>query len=102
MWVESHAAAEYLFGFLDGHALSSSPNLAPRESPQVPSADDMELSGLPDEPVQVMETAPAEPIAAMPEEPAADVENLKVSLRLPSGKRITRRFLPSDAVDVML
>merc|ERR1712136_406619 len=73
-WVESHAAAEDLFGF-------------PDEPVQVPD--------------QVMETAPAEPIAAMPEEPAADVENLKVSLRLPSGKRITRRFLPSDAVDVM-
>jgi hypothetical protein len=106
-WVESHAAAEYLFGFLDGHALSSSPSLAPKPSPTVPAmpASDMQLSGLPDEtadvPDQVMDTAPAEPIAAMPEEPSEDVENLKVSLRLPSGKRITRRFRPSDAVDVM-
>ncbi|CAK0850030.1 unnamed protein product [Prorocentrum cordatum] len=52
--------------------------------------------------------APAEPKppqeapAEMPEEPPAGAEHLKVSFRLPTGKRETRRFLPADPVERMV
>lgn len=122
-WVESHAAAEYLFGFLDEYSMSRSPPaLSPSSSPvmqfQDPpaagAASDMKLVGLPEGlddgpseaspmPVEPQEPEkPAkEPACEMPEEPAEDVEHVKVSLRLPSGKRITRRFVPSDPLEVM-
>merc|ERR1712151_1328543 len=43
-----------------------------------------------------------EAAAAMPEEPAENVEHLKVSFRMPDGKRLMRRFLPTDPVNRML
>lgn len=38
----------------------------------------------------------------MPEEPPAEGDHVKVSFKLPSGKRVMRRFLPSDSVDQIL
>jgi len=125
-WVESLAAAEYLFSILDQHSMSSSPKMSPLASPDFrPSQDpsgasgDMELTGLP--PVAAAAAAapapapaaavcstaaepeiPKEPIAEMPPEPADGGENLKVSFRLPSGQRLTRRFLPDDTIETML
>lgn len=37
----------------------------------------------------------------MPEEPGADVEHVKVSLRLPTGQRVMRRFRPGDVLEVV-
>lgn len=117
-WVESHAAAEYLAGFLDEFSMSrsppanspeASPSMGPQAEPSI-GVDNMRLVGLDQadraptpEPMEVAETkaeekeAPAE----MPEEPADSADNLKVSFRLPSGQRTTRRFLPGDTVDRM-
>merc|ERR1719464_2499364 len=44
---------------------------------------------------------PKEPVAAMPEEPAEAEQHLKVSFRLPSGQRVTRRFRPEDPLEQM-
>lgn len=119
-WVESHAAAEYLFGFLDQFSMSkppvSSPMASPSGSPDIgPQAGapagsgDVVMCGLPD---SAMETGSAEgdsvpadlaePIAEMPEEPAEATEGcVKVSMRLPTGTRVTRRFLPNSPVSEM-
>merc|ERR1712151_940199 len=66
----------------------------------------MELTGLDDAAPVAMEeetipAEPSEPVSAMPEEPADTVEHLKVSFRLLDGKRVTRRFLPTDPVEQM-
>jgi len=115
-WVESHAAAEFLFGFLDEFSMNrsppalspeGSPELAPQAAPRAGSqATDMELTGLDEgmaveEPAPVVEPEPQEPVAALPEEPAEGLEHLKVSFRMPSGQRHTRRFLPDDQVGRM-
>jgi len=117
-WVESHAAAEYLFGFLDQFSMSrsppaqspaGSPMMEPRTEPT--GSGEMKLMGL-DEPMEeaaasssqaepAEDSTPKEPVPALPEEPADSVEHLKVSLRLPSGQRITRRFVPTDSVEQM-
>eukprot|EP00747_Dinoflagellata_sp_TGD_P022156 gnl/TRDRNA2_/TRDRNA2_128936_c0_seq1.p1 gnl/TRDRNA2_/TRDRNA2_128936_c0~~gnl/TRDRNA2_/TRDRNA2_128936_c0_seq1.p1 ORF type:complete len:500 (+),score=104.59 gnl/TRDRNA2_/TRDRNA2_128936_c0_seq1:68-1501(+) len=129
-WIESHAAAEYLFGFLDEFSMSRppvaspsgspsmSPNMSPSGSPRPEGAGapaggggDMEMIGLPeadgpnaagtgeaaDEPME----EPAEPIAKLPDEPADGEGVIKVSLRLPSGSRVTRRFLAADKLEQM-
>jgi len=122
-WVESHVAAEYLFGFLDEHSMDrapvTSPNMSPSGSPRVTAAGDpaaiaadVELTGLDDAmgvaaaggsegDVQAAAAEPAEPPEAMPEEPPDSVEHLKVSFRLPSGSRLVRRFLPDDTLGRM-
>mmetsp|Transcript_3560 Transcript_3560/g.8372 ORF Transcript_3560/g.8372 Transcript_3560/m.8372 type:complete len:452 (+) Transcript_3560:85-1440(+) len=117
-WVELHAAAEYLFAFLDQFSMSRSPvQGSPQASPQAsPSLQpqmtpgDVTLTGLDEAPGAQMETEPVEepappaetePIAALPEEPAESVEHLKVSLKMPSGARVTRRFLPDEPVQQM-
>jgi len=111
-WVESHAAAEYLLGFLDEFSMSrspppqspaASPTARPQASPPDPSS--IELSGL-EEPMEVerpgeVQAEAEEPVPAMPEEPAADAEHLKVSIRLPSGQRVTRRFRPEEPLEQM-
>lgn len=43
----------------------------------------------------------SDPVPVMPDEPAEDIEHLKVSIRLPSGQRITRRFRPEDPLEQM-
>mmetsp|Transcript_127435 Transcript_127435/g.354756 ORF Transcript_127435/g.354756 Transcript_127435/m.354756 type:complete len:450 (-) Transcript_127435:204-1553(-) len=113
-WIESHAAAEYLFGFLDEFSMSrsppamspaGSPALQPQAEPVAGGSGDLQLTGFD----ATMETAdealepaaPQEPVAAMPEEPADSAEHLKVSFRLPSGQRVTRRFLPTDPLEQM-
>jgi len=106
-WVEPHAAAEYLFGFQEEFSMERSPVASPNASPGMgPSpapqemlpCQDVVLDGLPDEMKdEPMEAAPA----AMPEEPSADVEHIKVSMRLPSGQRVTRRFLKEDPLERM-
>jgi len=113
-WVESHAAAEYLLGFLDQFSMSRSPPPqspvgSPTSKPQaIPDPSSIELQGL-DEPMEV-ETSSArvaeqpvesDPVPVMPDEPAEDIEHLKVSIRLPSGQRITRRFRPEDPLEQM-
>jgi len=114
-WVESHAAAEYLFGFLDEFSLSrsppaNSPAASPSVRPQAPPAvatgsagGDVALSGLDDDmgTEAAPPAAPQEPAAAMPDEPAEDVEHIKVCMRMPEGQRITRRFLSSDPLEQM-
>jgi len=129
-WVESHAAAEYLFGFLDQYSMSRSPpsGSPPSGSPilkaqdiEIPKNGDMELVGLDDalagiaaartaagsEDVTVADATPqetpaeAEAPAVAPPEPAESPECVKVSFRLPSGSRVTRRFLPSDPLEHM-
>ena len=73
-WVESHAAAEYLLGFLGGRALSSRPTSKPPPTLPAAAACDGHLSGLPDgvaaTPHQEMVTAPAEPPALTRGEPS--------------------------------
>lgn len=120
-WVESHAAAEYLFGFLDEFSMTrsppalspaASPTMSPQDAPVRGASSDLVLSGLDETaggaaPMEEATSAepekkePSEPVSEMPEEPADSVEHLKVSLRLPSGKRITRRFLPASPVEEM-
>jgi len=119
-WIESHAAAEYLFGFLDEFSMSRSPQMSPAPSPQMmpapaPAAsgevafqatglDDATMddaSALPAAAEPSEPPAPVEPVAAMPVEPGADVGTLKVSFRLPNGQRVTRRFVPTDCVEQM-
>lgn len=116
-WAESHAAAEYIAGFLDEFSMSrsppanspaGSPSIAPQAEPD--TGGEMKLVGL-DQAVDALAEAqaaapmevvePKELPAEMPEEPPADAEALKVSFRLPSGQRTMRRFLPSDTVDRM-
>mmetsp|Transcript_20707 Transcript_20707/g.58072 ORF Transcript_20707/g.58072 Transcript_20707/m.58072 type:complete len:471 (-) Transcript_20707:32-1444(-) len=124
-WVESHAAAEYLFGFLDDFSMSKSPpsmspSASPKFVPQEPSTNpggDVQFSidGLSDHATggqaseapgppaasEAVEEPPKEPVCALPEEPAEGVEHLKVSFRMPSGQRVTRRFVPTDTVEQM-
>lgn len=128
-WVESHAAAEYLFGFLDEFSMSRSPPAgSPAASPTMQassqpaggSGPDFHLTGMDDAmagatptsgpsnadaaaaqtpaPAEaaVAPAAPQELPAEMPEEPSETAEHIKVSMRLPSGSRVTRRFLPSE------
>jgi len=115
-WVEVHAAAEYLYGFLDEFSMSrsppalspaGSPSLGPKAQPST-NVDDMKLVGF--EEVKAAAAPPApmedvveakEPPAAMPEEPPAGDGILKVSLRLPSGQRTARRFRPGDRLECM-
>eukprot|EP00927_Polykrikos_kofoidii_P024615 TRINITY_DN22353_c0_g1_i1.p1 TRINITY_DN22353_c0_g1~~TRINITY_DN22353_c0_g1_i1.p1 ORF type:complete len:442 (-),score=101.76 TRINITY_DN22353_c0_g1_i1:96-1421(-) len=108
-WVDMHAAAEYLFGFLDEFSLSKSPPsmspvLKPQAQPET-GGGELVLTGLSEMAVDEEEPAaavpPKEPVAAMPEEPAETTDHLKVSLRLPTGQRITRRFLQEDTVETM-
>jgi len=105
-WVESHAAAEYLFGFLDQFSMSrsppsqspvASPSMHPQAAPPDPS--DIQLHGLND--MEVDAGSPKESVPALPEEPPEGEEHLKVSLRLPSGQRVTRRFRPEDHLEQM-
>lgn len=120
-WTESHAAAEYLFGFLDQFSMDvsppsgsplASPSMGPRDEP-MGVTDDVRLVGF-DEALSAdrgsggdAHMAPAEPEppreapAEMPEEPPADAQHLKVSFRLPTGKTERRRFLPADPVERM-
>mmetsp|Transcript_40746 Transcript_40746/g.110182 ORF Transcript_40746/g.110182 Transcript_40746/m.110182 type:complete len:451 (-) Transcript_40746:166-1518(-) len=116
-WCESHAAAEYLFGFLDEFCMSRSPPaLSPAASPGMKpqaapsSGSDVQMSGLDapmEEPAPAEETkapepeVPQEPVAVMPEEPAEGAGCLKVSFKLAAGQRITRRFLPTDTLEQM-
>eukprot|EP00930_Biecheleria_cincta_P085726 TRINITY_DN75098_c0_g1_i1.p1 TRINITY_DN75098_c0_g1~~TRINITY_DN75098_c0_g1_i1.p1 ORF type:complete len:444 (-),score=91.23 TRINITY_DN75098_c0_g1_i1:142-1473(-) len=115
-WSESHAAAEYLFGFLDRFSMSRSPPAgspaatpaaSPSLEPQPPPASGMdakmELTGLDDAPRSgyTEPEAPKELAPALPEEPCDAVEHIKVSLKLPSGTRVTRRFLPGDPLEQM-
>lgn len=125
-WVES-----YLFGFLDEFSMSRSPASSPALRAQgTPMAgatvEEFRLTGL-DESMEgrtptssaagitpavsradvaapeadaAMEP-PKEPAAAMPAEPPDTVEHVKVSFRLPSGQRVTRRFLPASLVEEM-
>ena len=44
---------------------------------------------------------PAEPVPKLPDEVAEDQEHLKVSMRMPSGQRVTRRFGPQEALEQM-
>ncbi|CAE7704626.1 PUX7 [Symbiodinium sp. CCMP2592] len=106
-WVESHAAAEYLFGFLDQFSMSRSPpSMSPTASPVMhpkaspPDPSQIRLHGLDDMEVEGVE-AKEEPVPVLPEEPAEGVEHLKVSLRLPSGQRVARRFRPDDHLEQM-
>ncbi|CAE7505657.1 PUX7 [Symbiodinium pilosum] len=103
-WVESHAAAEYLFGFLDQFSMSRSPpSMSPVASPTMhPKASpdsQIQLHGLDDMEVEGATNEEPEPVPAMPEEPAESAEAVKVSLRLPSGQRVTRRFRPDDQLE---
>eukprot|EP00411_Alexandrium_monilatum_P017502 CAMPEP_0175238486 /NCGR_PEP_ID=MMETSP0093-20121207/29059_1 /TAXON_ID=311494 /ORGANISM="Alexandrium monilatum, Strain CCMP3105" /LENGTH=450 /DNA_ID=CAMNT_0016532495 /DNA_START=1 /DNA_END=1353 /DNA_ORIENTATION=- len=115
-WCESHAAAEFLFGFLDEFCMSrsppalspaASPGMKPQAAPAASGSDDVQMTGLdalaePEEAAKESEPAvPQEPVATMPEEPAEGTECIKVSFRLPSGQRVTRRFLPADPVEQM-
>lgn len=117
-WVESHAAAEYLFGFLDQFSMRRSPEGSPMQSPQAePSfntgSDDMVMTGLPEAeaaPDAVMSSsggteeepaAPAEPVSEMPAEPDDAPDCVKVSMRLPSGPPIRRRFRPDASLAEM-
>lgn len=113
-WTESHAAAEFLFGFLDAFSMSrsppaqspaGSPSMQPQEAPLASSAD-MELTGLDEALIaaDAASTTPApeqEPIPALPEEPSETSEHVKVSFRLPSGQRVARRFLSNDNLEQM-
>lgn len=115
-WSESVAAAEFLFAFLDRFSMSrsppagspaatpaASPSFQPQEAPASTSAANMELTGL-DEAADSGYTepeTPQEPVPALPEEPSDTVEHVKVSLKLPSGTRVTRRFLPGDPLEQM-
>jgi len=115
-WSESHAAAEYLFGFLDRFSMSrsppagspaatpaASPNLEPQAPPASGTDAKMELTGLDEAPGSgfTEPEAPQELAPALPEEPSDAVEHVKVSLKLPSGTRVTRRFLPGDTLEQM-
>jgi hypothetical protein len=123
-WAESHAAAEYLFAFLDQNSMSKSPQMSPMESPQgspglgpqaaplppsdiaMTGVDDpapaMDTSGMVEDPAAAAAAAPpAEPVAEMPAEPEEGAEAVKVSLRLPSGQRVMRRFRPDAPVSEM-
>lgn len=114
-WQESTVAAEFLFGFMDEFSMTRSPPaMSPAGSPQMKpqgapgggSADDMQLVGLdeaaPAAPAEDEDMAPPkEPPCAMPDEPPEGGGVAKVSMRLPDGKRITRRFMPTDKVEVM-
>lgn len=108
-WVESHAAAEYLIGFLDENNYSktpiagspaASPVLQPQAAPEPPGA--VELTGLdeamPDAPAN---GEPKEPVAALPEEPPEGSDCVKTSMKLPSGQRVTRRFLADAPLEQM-
>ncbi|CAE6970969.1 PUX7 [Symbiodinium natans] len=106
-WVESHAAAEYLFGFLDQFSMSRSPpSMSPTASPVMhpkaspPDPSQIQLHGFEDMEVEGVETK-EEPVPALPEEPAEGTEHLKVSFRLPSGQRVARRFRPDDRLEQM-
>jgi len=110
-WQESHAAAEFLFTFLDEHSMSRSPQgMSPMGSPammaqQDPAgAGDIRLTGLDSgaPAAEDVEMTPAkEPPSEMPEEPPEGGDVIKVSFRLPDGKRVTRRFAGGDTVEVM-
>lgn len=111
-WVEAHAAAEYLFGFLDEFSMSrsppaTSPAASPCMQPSAPPSglgEDLQLIGLDDGAgaADVKMPDAKDPPAEMPEEPPPDsAEHLKVSLRLPSGQTVKRRFLPGDPLDRM-
>ena len=91
-WVESHAAAEYLLGFLDQFSMSRSPPpqspvASPHSKPQaLPDPSSIELSGL-DEPMEVersqtreeQQVEESDPVPAMPDEPAESVEHLSTT-----------------------
>lgn len=109
-WLEAHVAAEFLFLFLDEFSLKRPAKMSPTGSPQMsptlgprdgvlPEGADVELSGLDEPSAGTGEAAPLEPVAELPAEPAEAEEHMKVSLRLPSGSRVTRRFLPGDCVE---
>eukprot|EP00929_Paragymnodinium_shiwhaense_P007665 TRINITY_DN111573_c0_g1_i1.p1 TRINITY_DN111573_c0_g1~~TRINITY_DN111573_c0_g1_i1.p1 ORF type:complete len:439 (+),score=115.39 TRINITY_DN111573_c0_g1_i1:178-1494(+) len=115
-WVESHVAAEFLFGFLDEFSMSrsppaGSPNMSPAMSPvSRPEVADLEqevrLVGLDDAanteaPAEAPATPAEEPIAEAPEEPPESADCLKVGFKLPSGQRFTRRFLKDAPVKQM-
>lgn len=122
-WSNSHTAAEFLFGFLDEFSLSRSPPalspagspvMHPRPPPPAGEGVDVELVGLDGDSdmqgpsskaakrsAEEITEAPKEPVAAMPEEPPETVEHLKVSFKLADGKRVTRRFLPTEPISQM-
>lgn len=123
-WTASHAAAEFLFGFLDEFSMSRSPPAgspagSPQLRPQAPAAagsTELRMTGLDDESMDVdfltapavlptegpaARDAPMEVKVEMPAEPPDNVDHLKVSLRLPSGQRVARRFLPSSLLEEM-
>jgi len=123
-WVEPTAAADYLFRFLDEFSMSRSPPaLSPEGSPsmkpqaepdvQLPTTGDMKLVGLEEAAEAAAEAActataadtsmepPKEMPCTMPDEPPEGVDAIKVSFRLPSGQRTTKRFLQTDAVEKM-
>jgi hypothetical protein len=116
-WADTYAASEFLFGFLDEFSLEKTPAPSPRLEAQPPPAvgagDDLKLTGLDDDDMgrsradsSVMDTEskveapPSEPPAEMPAEPEGP-ECLKVMLKLPSGERYPRRFLPNAPVAEM-
>eukprot|EP00933_Yihiella_yeosuensis_P042030 TRINITY_DN3647_c0_g3_i1.p1 TRINITY_DN3647_c0_g3~~TRINITY_DN3647_c0_g3_i1.p1 ORF type:complete len:368 (+),score=84.81 TRINITY_DN3647_c0_g3_i1:338-1441(+) len=121
-WVESHAAAEFLLGFLDRFSMSRSPPaLSPAASPAMaPAAQPfgtegkMELVGLDEDmtdrgaagsgeapDIAEPEAPPKEPAPALPDEPGPDTEHVKVRLSLPGGAKVTRRFLSNNPVEEM-
>jgi len=113
-WTESHDAAEFLFSFLDEFSMSrsppanspaASPHIKPQDAPATDSTGgDMQLTGLDVNMGTSADEAlapPVEGIAAEPEEPPEDTQHLKVSFKLPSGQRVTRRFLPDAPVEQM-
>lgn len=108
-WVESHAAAEYLIGFLDEHNMAKSPPAGspagspffqPQASP--PDVGTVELTGLDDamEDAQPTKTH-SDPVATIPEEPPDGPDCVKTSIKLPSGQRVTRRFLAEAPLEEM-
>jgi len=109
-WSEPHAAAEYLFAFLEQQSMSKSPMMSPESSPAAPPVQQpqevpsLRPGGGLEEPAMEVDAArePSDPIAAMPEEPAEGSQGvLKVSFRLPDGKRIMRRFDAGDTLAEM-
>lgn len=112
-WLESQAAVEAVFDFLD----NSSKNFSlPRED--APSlCEKSDPVGSPDSDMCVNTVAPAtngtcttanpttpsaEEPSTMPEEPAENIGHIKVCFRVPSGSNIKRRFLPSATIETML
>eukprot|EP00929_Paragymnodinium_shiwhaense_P113721 TRINITY_DN82015_c0_g1_i1.p1 TRINITY_DN82015_c0_g1~~TRINITY_DN82015_c0_g1_i1.p1 ORF type:complete len:511 (-),score=152.93 TRINITY_DN82015_c0_g1_i1:80-1612(-) len=80
-------------------AATSAPSAA--AAPSKPADEGRSLVDAPVSAAAAKESDVAAAPEAMPEEPGADVEHLKVSFRMPSGQRVTRRFLPGDAVRQM-